>query len=453
MWHLLFPISWICIPLLWLGLLRFARVALGKATIPAVLIWFIVVFQYVGLPVLYFQLDPYRCAELDDTSVIVEAFLLTATTTTLLIAGYCASRVILGTDFSSKHLSRHHRQRLAGSRLDLHAGVVLVAMGMAGLAMYVAQVGISNVAVLEVLYNPSDTVGSNLLRSGMGNAFEGRYYLYKMLMRDGLQIGSSTLFVAALLRPNLPRIAIFLLSAIVCVLSFTIATEKGPIVNYFLGLALVGLFVKHRGYITRTWLVGALLTGCLLVALLYVCFMGASDPVEALLQGGSRVFTGQIEPLYHYLVIFPKQMDFLLGRSMPNPAGILPFEYYPLTIEVMNLVYPWHVREGIVGSMPTYFCGELWANFSYIGVLAVSPCVGFAVCWISDLLDRFEPTPLTLASIAWFSLHIKDLSNTPVSNYIVDAYAVAVIVLLIGFHHFRRQAVVSTQHSSELISR
>lgn len=427
-------IAYVCLPLFWVGLLRLARVSLRKATIPSVLVYFIITFQYIGLPVLYFKLDDYRSPDIESTEVVGDIFLLTSTATTLVIIGFLASRVALRTDFATRALTRHHPEPANTTRLDTLGGVALTMLGAATLVIYIMKIGPSNLALVAAIEDPSDTLGINILRSHMGNAFEGRYYLYKLLMRDGLQIGSSTLFAVALLRPSKRRLLLFLISAVVATLSFTIATEKGPLINYLAGLMLVGLFIRSNGFLLRRWLFGTALAALGAVALLYMAFMGASDPLDAALQATSRLFTGQIEPLYHYLVIFPQQHDFLLGRSMPNPAGLLPFEHYPLTIEVMSMVHPWHLREGVVGSMPTFFWGELWANFGTVGVLLVPAFVGFAVCWIADTLDRFSPTPLTLAAIAWFSLHVKDLSNTPASNYIIDAYATAVVIGLIGFH-------------------
>jgi len=145
----------------------------------------------------------------------------------------------------------------------------------------------------------------------------------------------------------------------------------------------------------------------------------------------SRAFAGQIQPLYHYLEIFPMKVDYLLGRSLPNPMGILPFEHYNLTVEVMNIVQPWHLEMGVVGTMPTFFWGEMYANFGYFGVVLPPLIVGVVVCLFADLLDRLRPSPLVIAVIVWFALHIKNLSATSLSNYLLDFISFSMLIFLL----------------------
>ena len=40
----------------------------------------------------------------------------------------------------------------------------------------------------------------------------------------------------------------------------------------------------------------------------------------------SRITTGGIEPAYIYMETYPNKYDYLLGKSLPNPGGLLPYE-------------------------------------------------------------------------------------------------------------------------------
>lgn len=124
--------------------------------------------------------------------------------------------------------------------------------------------------------------------------------------------------------------------------------------------------------------------------------------------------------LYHYLIIFPDQVDYLFGRSFPNPGGIFPWEPYRLTVEVMNIVNPRLAELGIVGSMPTFFWGEMYANFGYLGILIPPFFVGYVVYAINVLIFRLPMSPLTLAIFVWALLHIKNISGTGLSGYIIN---------------------------------
>src|SRR5690606_21203802 len=100
----------------------------------------------------------------------------------------------------------------------------------------------------------------------------------------------------------------------------------------------------------------------------------------------SRTLTGQISPAYFYMKMFPEHEGFLLGRSFPNPKGIFPWEPYPVTVEVMNFMNPKIIGTGVVGSAPTVFWADMYANFSFGGILLSSIIVGFIIFFSQYIL-------------------------------------------------------------------
>jgi len=46
------------------------------------------VYQYIGLPILYLGLDNYRAEYVTDQSIVVQVFIYTAITITLMILGF-----------------------------------------------------------------------------------------------------------------------------------------------------------------------------------------------------------------------------------------------------------------------------------------------------------------------------------------------------------------------------
>ncbi len=438
-----FIILWVGFPVVWLKLLRVAKVGLNKISIPSVLIMFIALLQYAGIPLLYFKLDKYRATEVFDSGLMLKLFILSSTVITLLIMGYIIARFVTGCNFQTKDLSRYYGQTVMPSSREVQLSLFIIIIGVVVLVSYVNTIGLSNIALLSYAGLFSSGEDEMVLRSNMGNAFEGRYYLYKFFMRDLLAVGSMALFGIYLLKRSKLVMFLFMVSCLACTVSFLIASEKGPIVLYIIGLGFVYLLVVRNGFYSIRQFVIMVFLLSVLISFVYIVFMGAQSPFEGLLQGASRGFAGQIQPLYHYLEIFPGKENYLLGRSMPNPMGILPFEHYNLAIEVMNIVQPWHVEMGVVGTMPTFFWGELYANFSYFGVLFFPVFIGFSVCWIADILDRVRPTPVVIAIIVWFSMHIKNLASTSLSNYLFDFYSLAMIFVLVlavtysGFGRFR----------------
>jgi hypothetical protein len=143
--------------------------------------------------------------------------------------------------------------------------------------------------------------------------------------------------------------------------------------------------------------------------------------------------TGQMHALYHYLEIFPEQISFLWGRSFPNPGGFLPFEPFQLTKELSSIVNPGNELKGVVGSMPTIYWGEMYANFSYLGIIIPPFFIGYFLYWLNTIIFRLPMTPLVLSFFIWIILHYKNLAVTSLSSFLIDTTMVIMILVLILF--------------------
>ena len=183
------------------------------------------------------------------------------------------------------------------------------------------------------------------------------------------------------------------------------------------------------------------------LVLFYVYFMGSHNPIAALMSVFSRAFTGGIQPAYHYLEFFPEHHGFLLGRSFPNPAGLLPFEPYRLTVEIMNWRFPDLAGTGVVGSMPTVFWGELYANFRVVGVIIMPFFVGIGLYVISFFASKLENTPFKVGLLVWLILHYKTLAETGISGFIIDFYLFGVVGVILLLMILTNNFKIKLQHS------
>ena len=207
------------------------------------------------------------------------------------------------------------------------------------------------------------------------------------------------------------------------------ATEKGPFAQILIGLLLVyGItLLKGKIPIKATIILVVVLFSSLIV--FYIFFTDSEDAFSAFGSIFSRALAGSIQPAYHYLEFFPHHQDFLMGRSFPNPGGILPIEPYKMTIEVMNWVDP--NDYGIVGTMPTVFWAEAYANFGILGVVFVPFVIGVVVYTVYYFVDKIENTPIKIGFFVWLMQHFKSLSVTGFSGYLIDFYLIAVGFVLI----------------------
>ena len=154
--------------------------------------------------------------------------------------------------------------------------------------------------------------------------------------------------------------------------------------------------------------------------------MGLTNrPFLALLEGiSSRLFLGQTAPLYYYFSLFPDSHDFLYGASLPNPAGIFQFEHFPITkwIFVNGLNRSWE----IVGTAPSAFIGEMYANFGF-------PIMVLSILILSLILQyiqiKFITRPRTLLLTAFYAYFVFLSGQFAMTGLFVVAHLYLILFL------------------------
>lgn len=399
-------------------------------TLPGYVIAFILVTQYLGIPVLYFGLDPYRVEDVTDRLIMLKVWGITSACITLMIAG----SIIASNAFP---LMKWRQLQFAPlSRLSMHQRILACAVGVlciGVLAIYVSRVGIAQLALSAAL-GVGDNMTVTFARSKMTNDFEGGYFWFQFFMQKMLMLVFLIFFAQWLLN----RAKGGLLSAIFgvsSVFALIIGGEKGLLVKLFLGTFLAVLFTRHGGRVRWSVLAGFTAVVVLTMIAMNLLFMNAEGALIASSSAASRVLTGGIQPAYHYLEIFPHIHPFLLGTSLPNPGGLLPFQPFLLATEVWAYVHPSLAGEGVVGSMPTIYWGDMYANFGFGGVLLSSIAVGFFLQLVGSALFTLRANPVSIGFFIWILLYYQDLAVTSLSNFLVDfglfvaAFVVAVLLM------------------------
>lgn len=141
----------------------------------------------------------------------------------------------------------------------------------------------------------------------------------------------------------------------------------------------------------------------------------------------SRIFSGSIIPSYVYLDYFPNHEAFLWGRSLPNPRGIFPWESYNLTVEMAEVLHGDIVSE-VVGSAPTAYWAEIYANFGALAPVIIAPLVGFYVYAIHLLTNKLRPSPIKSALVCWCALHFMNLAVSGISGYLLDSNLILILM-------------------------
>ena len=155
-----------------------------------------------------------------------------------------------------------------------------------------------------------------------------------------------------------------------------------------------------------------------------------SDSITTAFEGMfNRLFVGQLIPAYYYLKFFPSEISYLNGASFPNTFRVLPHTPFELSKVVMNKVRPELVDRGIVGSMPTTYWGEIYANEGLPGLLLIPFLVGICLYFIMYILSRMENTPMKIGCITILTMHYQNLAITGLYGFISDHK----IIVIIGF--------------------
>jgi hypothetical protein len=417
-----FWLLYLATPVIMVFSLKLAGEQVNRISLVNVVVLSIYSFSIIGTLPLFYQWDEYRAdIGVIDQALIFEILFYSSVNLISLMVGVIFVR---GT-FNLKQGKSPRLIQQLGKKQMLGLFMLLI-LSVATTLFYISQ--LDSLAILVAL--SAGVKDAGISRSLMGNDFSGKYHWYHLLMHDTSQFISFTLFANWLVyktkRGFIYFIFVFLLASFVAVMT----TEKGPMAWFLIGLFFVYILVKKDGIIPIAAALKFVLILLGVLMLMYVSFMNSEDLLSAFLSVFSRSFTGQITPAYFYLQYFPGVKDFLLGGTFPNPGGILPFMPFAYTVELMNWVFPDLAATGVVGSMPTVFWCESYANFGILGIPVIAMIVGILLTAISRIITLVKWSPVSIGLGVWVILHYKDLSGTGFSGFFVDASLFVMFIYL-----------------------
>ena len=299
---------------------------------------------------------------------------------------------------------------------------------LCSVVFYIYINAVDQVALFVALFGDGESVAG--ARSAMTNAFHGDYHWYNFFLSDISVYISFCFYANSLLRKNSASSLLFGISFLLTSFFLLSTAQKAPIVWYFVGLFFVHSIVLHGGFVSLKGVMYSAIIGLLILVVLYGAFMGVDDLLSGLKSIFSRIFSASISASYFYFEFFPDEKPYLLGATMPNPGGILPFEPYPLTTELMKWRFPDSSSEAVIGSSPTVFWGEAYANFAWVGIIFVPFIMGLIIYSYHFLVSYLENTPFKIALIAWLALFFKDVSVTGFSSFFVNLTFFCLLILV-----------------------
>lgn len=410
--------------------LRIAGERINQVSIVNVTAVALIMFSLLGTFPLFYQLDEYRYnIGVRDPAVVLEVLFYSTVNIVFFLLGVIFIRKVVGLEdnkFSSSDI-----KPLSG--FQYKSLYVVFIFCVLVLFKYLSQV--DKIALFVALTDVDSSI--KLARSDMGNSFSGKYHWYKLVMHDFGSLLTYCSFALWLMRKTLKSLLFFIITFIYSVFVDIMATEKAPLAWLLVGLFMVYFLVRRDGFVPFRKLISFSLLLVVTLMFSYIYFMGVRDFGSAIWSVFSRTFSGSIFPAYFYLEFFPEHQDYLFGKTFPNPGGLMPYEPYRYTIEVMNWLFPKLADSGVVGTAPTVFWGEAYANFGPIGIPIVAFIIGCFVALVSCLVSRLEINPVSIGFLVWLILIFKSLSTTGFSGYLYSIYIVFVSVLVLFIYSMR----------------
>lgn len=421
----LFVLIFCIFPILILYYMKVLGIPVNYIGIPSVVISAIFVFAYIGLFPLYFAWDDYRFygEGIQDSVLVLKAFLFTCLTIFMLLVGMSFSKLIFHLDLTPE-LDVNYRDL---NRKEVYLLFCLLLFSFFVLILYLNAV--PKVAIFTLINE--GVIAASSARSSMANGFTGKYHWYSLIMHDLLNLITFCFFAAWLRHRYKNYLILFLISLIFSIFTAIMAIHKAPLIWLIIGLFFVYTLYKSKGEVPIFSIIKLATISILFLIISYMYFMGTDTVAVAFKALFSRAFTGGIAPSYYYLEYFPQVHDYLYGTSFPNPGGIFPFTPYALTVEVNNWKFPFLVEQGIVGSAPTIFWAESYANFGIPGVVIIPFVVGVLLAVIANVVNKLENTPIKIGLIVWLVLHYFHLSDSGISGYLFDFYLFGISLFVI----------------------
>lgn len=424
---------WAMFPIFFFLLCQIANLSLSKISAFSVSVYFIFLFNYLGLPILYFGLDSYRSVNIDSLEYIFLSWIFVVIGLILMLLGAFLVSLVLDKFLPSSNSHEHYSFNNSIYKFPLiRAFFFLVAIYT--LYLYISKLGIENIAIIA-LYNSLGGESVNVARSEMVNAFDGNYHWYKFFMRDILFLISISFFLDWIISKKRQFLQFFAISSVILLFVLIMTTEKMPMLEYFVSLILAYMMIKHNKKIQFK---ASLAWGLLLMIFVFITYFflmndQSYDYLLTISGSLSRIFTGALEAFY-YQIEFYYDNKILHGTGLPNPGGIFSFEPFPVT------QYIWYLEHGDIsgasGSMPAIFIAEGLINFGIAGLILFSLIAGILLRCSDLIFDDIGNTASLCAVYTVLIMHLKNLSISSLSNYFFDPFLLILIILLYLIKYF-----------------
>lgn len=285
--------------------------------------------------------------------------------------------------------------------------VFVILVGIAVIVSLAYLIQLDSIPIFDLLKDGAKTLAQK--REEATTEFEGKYHRYSFFFKYMLHFLTLMALASAWKKRSgfwwtiLPPLLLFSMFMQVADL------QKAPIIFFLISLLYTLFIIQGNVNLKRIFLFGVI--ALLLLYVMYLFIMGLLGQKTMLVVTAitGRLFKAQTKGILTTFRVFPAQLDYLLGTSFPNPAGIFPYERFPLEFLIFARTFP---HSFIRGTSPTPYFIEYYANFGYGAMVASIVVVGFIMQTMQIILLRMRKTPFNIALYGFIMLHVASISIT-----------------------------------------
>ena len=374
---------------------------------------FFIVFSYIGFFTLFYQLDSYRVRlGVDDPELVALAFVYSL-----------YSIVIFNLIYSV--LLNEFRKANHRSHVEISKKLYLK-LSLAFLLEYLHCL---------FIYSSGDVPLFQLLKGNVNEALRLRLEadyaemnykrLLKWLRKEWLLL--VTMIVLGVYCHTGKARLLLAIGVPSLLINSLLFLEKSQFV--YVVLSLLAMYVycnKSNKLILKI----AITASIILVGLLslYSLLMNAATLIDGLKSIVSRATTAQLLGAIKILEIFPAKIQHLAGEALPNPGGFTPFGGFDLDRFVQREIRGVG-NNGLVGTSPTIYWGNLYANFGFWGVIIAPFLAAFVVFAYQSLISICVQSEIYDALLIWFAFKVKIIAMGSLNQLFINIDFVLLFLL------------------------
>lgn len=252
-----------------------------------------------------------------------------------------------------------------------------------------------------LLFSLEDQVGSLVARVSFEREFPGIIYIKTIFFEQVTVFLSLVSYCYCLMSRSRRDYFWFLFTFCLAVYSVTFSLSKSQLVVYLAYFIFIRVY--NNGPLPVKY-VSIVMGGLISVLVLLFAVITKMDYEMILIYLLNRLFIDQISGAYLMFEIFPGTYDHVGFCSLTNfiPSSICD-STEPATRIAMQHAFPAGSHQGVMNLLSTYYIGEAWANFGYVGLLLAPIYVGILIALFYFTVLRMRKTPCTVALLAFVS--------------------------------------------------